>query len=66
MCVNSMHRLILIPMSVPDGNALAVPMAVPVAFPMAASVSMGHVCARCVSNVTNVCITFLMHVYCKV
>jgi len=63
MCVNSMHRLILpIPMSVPNGDALAIPMA----FPVATSVSVGHVCARCISNVTNVCITFLMHVYCKV
>jgi hypothetical protein len=45
MCVNSMHRLILpIPMSVPDGNALAVPVAVPMAFPVAASMSVGHVC----------------------
>ena len=34
-----MHRLILpIPMSMPDGDALAVPVAAPVAFPVAASV----------------------------
>jgi len=39
MCVNRMHRLILpIPMSVPDGDALADPVAAPVAFPVAASV----------------------------
>ena len=57
MCVNSMHRLILpIPMSVPDGNALAIPMAIPMAvsmavpvaapmaFSVAASMSVGHVC----------------------
>ena len=55
-----MHRLILpIPMSVPDGDAVAAPVATPVAFPVPASVPVAM-------SVPVAFQTLLMYVYCKV